>query len=68
MKKPAQRVGTSSGLSVNVSLQADIHGYALSAGALQARSISQRFAISGALAAALAELAYGSPETWRAAR
>lgn len=66
MKKPAN--AGAHGLSGNVSLQADIAGYATVSSALQARSICRRFAVSAAVAAAIAEIAYGTPETWRIAR
>ena len=66
MKKPAN--AGAHGLSGNVSLQADIAGYATVSSVLQARTIAHRFRTLPATSAVIAELAFPRVDGWRGAR
>ena len=54
--------------SKTVSRQSDAFEDATSASLLQASRLSRRFKISPSLATAIAELAFGAPETWGSRR
>lgn len=54
--------------SYDVDFAADASGYAAPSVAFQARTLSRRYGLTPAVAAATADLAYSIPETWRSAR
>ena len=66
MKKPAHR-GATAGLS-NAFLAVREERYAPDHAPLQARILSHRYGLPPATAAALAELAFPTLDTWRATR
>ena len=66
MRNPAHR-GATAGLS-NAFRQVSTERYASATASLQARTLSHRYGLSAAVAAAIAELAYPQVDSWRAAR
>lgn len=63
MEKPAS--AGAHGPSGNVVLAIDSTGYAPSRAALQARTLSRRYKLTPAVAAAVASLVFQVPEHWR---
>lgn len=65
MKKPAHR-GATAGLS-NAFRQVSVERYAPDHAPLQARTLGRRYGLTPAVAQAVAELAFATPEHWRRA-